>query len=272
MRKFIASAIQMNSQDNRGKNLEIADERIIQAINCGASFIVLPECTDYCGLEYEQNAEPSLEQSAAFHHFSYLSKKNGVWIYCGSIHEQSANPKKPYNTGMLIGPDGLLKAAYRKTHLFDVNIKNGPHITESAKVAPGNAFVTYATQEIGIIGFSICYDLRFPELFRVLALRGAEIICVPASFAHATGVYHWEPLLRARAIENGCYVIAPGQIGKKAAMTTYGHSMIIDPWGRKLAEAQESDGFISAEIDLDFVTSARLQTGTLINRRKDLYS
>lgn len=272
MKRFIAAAIQMNSQGDKNQNLDMAEQYLLEAVDKQAKLVVFPECMDYCGLDYAGNAESTLESSLAFLRLSQIAREKRVWVHCGSIHEKSKDPKKPYNTSMLIGPDGELHTYYRKLHLFDVNIENGPHIKESSKVTPGSSPVVYDTSEIGTIGFSICYDIRFPELYRMLCLNGAEVLCIPASFAYETGKSHWEALLRARAIEEGCYVIAAGQIGQKAAMNTYGHSLIIDPWGRVLAEAGDESHVIVAEVDLDYVISARLQTGTIINRRKDIYA
>ena len=154
--------------------------------------------------------------------------------------------------------------------MFDITLPDGKGFNESDKVAPGDDIVTVQT-ELGTFGMSICYDIRFPELYRIMALRGAQIIFAPASFTISTGKDHWEPILRTRAIENGCYIVAAGQMGVKPAYTAYGNSMIVDPWGTVIARGKEQPGLTYAEIDLDYLEQVREQVPSLENRRSDLY-
>lgn len=270
MGKFIAAAIQMDSQTNRERNLETACALLAQAVSRGAALIVFPECMDYCGPDYAGNAQ-TIEESEAFSALSVAAKRYGVWVHCGSIHEKRENGL-PYNTSFVISPQGEIKSVYRKMHLFDMDLAGRPSVRESHRVSPGREVVTLETGALGTLGLSICYDLRFPEIFRMETLRGAQILCNPACFSNITGPAHWETLLRARAIENGCYVIAPNQIGIKPEMTAFGHSLIIDPWGKVLACLEAGEGIITAEIDTEYTASVRTQTGTLCNRRPELYN
>ena len=172
----------------------------------------------------------------------------------------------------MINPQGELAARYRKLHPFDVVIPNGPEHRESRQVCPGREIVTVDTGEVGKLGLAICYDLRFGELFRLMALEGAQILLEPANFTMPTGKDHWEVLLRARSIENGCYVLAPAQCGQKPDFQAYGNAMIVDPWGTVIARASDRTQVVTAEIDLDYVAQVRRQLFTLENRREDVYS
>jgi len=188
------------------------------------------------------------------------------------MYEKDAKNPLPYNTTILINPKGEVVAKYSKIHPFDVVIKYGPAIRESDQICPGNEIVTRDTGEVGHIGLSICYDMRFGELYRLMALEGAQILIVPSNFLTNTGKDHWEPLLRARAIENGCYVIAPAQCGAKPTFQAYGKSLMVDPWGNVIAKASDKPCVITAEIDLDYLGSVRSQLCTLQNRRSDIYN
>ncbi len=270
MKKFLAAVVQMNSQQDKEKNLADAAAFLEEAAAKGAKFVIFPEGMDYCGPDTAANAE-KIPEGETFQKLSALAAKHKIWVHCGSIHEVNESDSRPYNTSFVLNPSGKLVAVYRKIHLFDVNVVDGPSIRESDRVCPGNEIVTVDTGEIGHLGLSICYDMRFGELYRLMTLRGANILCVPACFNLVTGKDHWEPILRTRAIENGCYVIAPGQIGVKPSMPTYGKSMIIDPWGNVVARASDRPCVIMAEIDLDYAESVRKQTYTLDNRRTDRY-
>jgi predicted amidohydrolase len=179
---------------------------------------------------------------------------------------------RPYNTALLFGPDGSLLTTYRKLHLFDATPdETAAPYRESGAVAQGDTLVTSEVEGLKL-GLATCYDLRFPELFRALALRGAEIFLLPAAFTMETGRDHWEPLIRARAIENGCYLIAAGQVGTfPPGRTTYGHSMVVDPWGTILAQAPDNPAVVVSEIDLDRVGDVRRRIPSLANRRADIY-
>ena len=178
--------------------------------------------------------------------------------------------KKIRNTLMLINPYGEIVCKYSKLHMYDVEVENGPSYKESDDITPGENIVLVDTP-FGRWGFAICYDIRFPELFRIMAVNGAELIFTPASFSAETGVCHWETILRTRAIENSLYIAAPDQIGQKPKTTAYGHSLIIDPWGNVIADAGTDENVIIAEIDREYLQSVRKQLPSLSNRREDIY-
>lgn len=270
MNQFLAAAIQIDSQDDREQNLKVLEELIAQAAGRGAKLICMPECVSYLGRDIAGAAE-RVPGGRSFQFFSRQAARHGVWLHCGSIYEENGT-RRPYNCTMVIDPRGELRAKYRKLHPFDVTIDKGPSVRESDTICPGDGIVTLDTGEVGHLGLAICYDMRFGELFRIMALEGAQIFVVPANFTLNTGKDHWFPLLRARAIENSCYVIAPGQVGKKPQFQAYGHSVIIDPWGEVVACASDRPGVITAEIDLGYVRQVRRQVFTLENRREDLYT
>lgn len=268
MQKYLMAAVQMDSGASKAENLRAAASYFEEAAVRGAKVIAFPETMEYSGTECAENAEyiPSGETCCML---SELAQKYGMWTL-GSIHEKENGCPRPYNTTVVMGPDGKLVARYRKIHLSDMHFP-GANL-ESSKMSAGNSLVTVRTEEVGNFGLSICYDIRFGEMYRLMALKAADILFIPASFYMNTGINHWEVLLRARAIENGCYVVAPTQCGKKLNYTAYGKSMIIDPWGNVLACASERPGLIMAEVDLDYVPIARSQTSTFHNRREDCYT
>lgn len=270
MTKFIAAAVQMDSQDDKNANLAAAEGYIREAAARGASLVVLPESMNYIGRDMAGEAE-TIPGGPTFRKMADLARELGIWLEAGSIYE--SNPEdsaRPFNTTFLVRPDGTLAAKYAKLHPFDVVLPNGVTSRESDRVCPGKAIETAET-ELGKVGMAICYDVRFGEMFRIMALEGAKIFAVPANFTVNTGKDHWEVLVRARAIENECYVIAPNQMGKKPRFTAYGNSLIVDPWGTVIARASDKPGVITAEIDLDYVTKVRQSTFTLDNRRPDVY-
>jgi predicted amidohydrolase len=196
-----------------------------------------------------------------------LARELRIYLVAGSILEEIPDSDKAFNTSLLFAPSGELLASYRKIHLFDVDLANGVSLRESATREYG-ASVAVVNTDLGTMGLTVCYDLRFPELYRDLAARGADLIFVPSAFTAFTGQAHWEPLLRARAIENQAYVIAPDQFGKNPkSFETHGHSMIIDPWGQITAELPGGPGVISAEIDLDYLARVRAELPALKHRR-----
>ena len=208
--------------------------------------MLLPEYLQYRGSDDGFRASARPIPGPHTEPFSEVARRHGAWILVGSTAETSADPARPYNTSALIAPDGSVAAVYRKVHLFDVAVEAGPVDTESARVTAGDGLVT-ADVDGAIVGLSICYDLRFPELYRALALAGAQILTVPSAFTARTGRDHWEVLLRARAIENAAYVLAPSQIGGPPGQTAYGHSVVIDPWGTVVAQAPDVVGIVRAE-------------------------
>lgn len=263
------AACQLSSGLDRATNLATAADLVRQAGDQGAELVILPENVGYLG---PASTAPSPERVtgpfATF--FSELASELKLWIVAGSFLESGAPGRRAYNTSLLFNPIGTIVAVYRKIHLYDVDIPGKVSARESAYAAPGDEIVVTKVNNI-YIGLSICYDLRFPELYRALVAQGAQLLAVPAAFRTHTGKDHWEVLLRARAIENQCYVVAAAQIGEDpAGRSHYGHSMIIDPWGTILAQAPDTTGVITAEIDFDHLATIRTQLPALKNRRLSL--
>ncbi len=267
MEHYTVAVVQMDTQNDKQYNLQQMGRYIDEAAGKGAALVAFPEVVNILS-ELPEHAEsipgPTtnlLAEKAKAHH---------IWIHGGSISEVNPNGTRTYNTSVLINPDGKIEGMYRKLHNFDMTLPDGSSVRESDNKEPGNAIVTVQT-ELGCVGFAICYDMRFPELFRLMRLAGAEIIFLPANFTKPTGQAHWEPILRSRAIENGVYIIAPNQTGEKEKFTAYGNSMIIDPWGTILVRAGEEPGLIFAEIDLAYLKQVREKNPSVENRRADIY-
>ncbi|MEO8571317.1 MAG: carbon-nitrogen hydrolase family protein [Chloroflexota bacterium] len=262
--------VQLDARDDVAANIAAAVALANEAAAGGARLIALPEYLQYRGSNDGFRASAQPIPGPHTEPFAEVARRRGVWILVGSTAEVSSDPLRPYNTSALIAPDGSLAAVYRKIHLFDVGVDVGPVDTESARVMAGDRLAT-ADVDGAVIGLSICYDLRFPELYRALALAGAQVLTVPAAFTERTGRDHWEVLLRARAIENACYVLAPAQIGGPPGQPAYGRSMVIDPWGTVVAQAPDGVGIIRADLDLERVAAIRRQIPALANRRPDAY-
>lgn len=272
MTKIIVAAVQMNSSYDKEKNLRLVADLVTEAARKGARLVALPELFSWQGgsREIPHACEPIPGPTSK--HMAELAARLKIFLLCGSILERNPRGLRPFNTSFLINPSGKVIAKYRKIHLFTVRLQSGTVVNEKASYTAGAAAVTAPTP-LGRLGFSICYDLRFPELYRALVDRGAVIITVPSSFTFATGKAHWELLLRARAIENQVYVIAPNQHGTDPQGTKrYGHSMIIDPWGNILTSRREGNGIIYAPIDLESLKQIRKNLPCLRQRRKDLFS
>jgi predicted amidohydrolase len=249
------AAVQMTSSADRGRNLEAAAALVRRASGAGARLIVLPEKWPYVhGPRMLEGAEPLDGPSVGA--ARGWARELGVAIVAGSVIERVEGERLARNTSVLVQPDGAVSAVYRKMHMFDVDV-GGVAYRESALTAPGEEVVV--GEALGRrIGMSVCYDLRFPELYRHLSAAGADVIVVPAAFTEFTGRDHWEPLLRARAIENQAFVIAAGQHGTHDDGTvSHGRSMVIDPWGVVLAQAPDGEGLAVA--DLDFVRMAQVR-------------
>ena len=260
----------MDSQDNVEQNLHTASAFIEEAAARGAKLIAMPENMHYVGLDSAAHAE-DVPGGPTFQLMSRLARQHKVWLHCGSIYEKNSSDPRPYNCTLVISPEGELAAKYHKIHPFDVVIPDGPVNRESDRICPGREIVTVDTGEVGCLGLSICYDIRFAELYRIMALEGAQILMTPADFTMPTGKDHWEAILRTRAIENGCYVVAPAQCGVKPKFQAYANSMVIDPWGNVIARASNRPEVITAVIDLDYLAQVRRQIFTLENRRPDVY-
>ena len=260
------SVCQLNARDDRADNLAVARELLGRAAAAGAELAVLPEYVDYLGPGKTAPKPEAIDgEFAAF--FSDAARELGIWVHAGSFHEAGPDEGRTYNTSLIFNPAGERVALYRKIHLYDVEIAGRVSYQESKSVAPGSE--TVVTEIAGVpTGLSICYDLRFPELYRRLAIAGAKVLVVPAAFMLHTGRDHWEVLLRARAIENQCYVVAAGQIGDhEPRRTCFGRSMIINPWGTVLAQAPDTVGIVTAELDLGRLDTIREELPSLANRR-----
>jgi deaminated glutathione amidase len=264
-----AAVVQLNSTNDKGRNLAAAERLVRAAAGDRAQLVALPEKWNLLGggEELVAGAEaldgPSLTAARAW------AGELGIHLLAGSVPEQGPTGKS-FNTSVLIGPDGEDLAVYRKIHMFDVDV-DGVAYRESAHEEPGEEIVSASVGDT-VIGLSVCYDLRFPELFRILAVRGARVLAVPSAFTATTGRDHWEPLLRARAIENQAFVLAPNQIGEAPPhFDSYGQSMIVDPWGVVLASAPDEECFVAAELDFDAQERVRGALPSLANRRPQLY-
>ena len=268
---MLVAAIQMNSQDNKEKNVQSAEKLIDIAAGKGAKLAVLPEMFNFLGLGDQRPAEAEEIPGPTIQRMMHKATQHQMFIIAGSILEVGPTPDKVYNTSVFISPEGQIIARYRKIHLFDIVVEGLPPYEESASVAPGKEIVTVETQ-FGTVGMTICYDLRFPELYCALSNKGSQIITIPAAFTLHTGLAHWEVLIRARAIENLSYVIAAAQVGfHPVNRECYGNSMIVDPWGTVVARAPSMESVVIADIDLDYLDKVRKNLPSLTHRRKEVY-
>ncbi|MZR29023.1 carbon-nitrogen hydrolase family protein [Sneathiella litorea] len=269
MSSFTAACVQLTSTGNVQENLSTATSLIREAAKAGADFIATPEVTNMLEPnKVEARAKAQLqEEDITLKAFRSLAEETGKWILAGSLVIKKPDDDRLANRSFLIRPDGQIGAQYDKIHMFDVELDNGEAHKESRAYAPGDAAHLVETSW-GTVGMSVCYDVRFAHLYQKLALAGAGVFTVPAAFTATTGQAHWHILLRARAIENGAFVIAPAQCGQHTEKRrTYGHSLIIDPWGKILAEAGEEPGFITAKIDMADIARRRQQIPNLKNIR-----
>jgi predicted amidohydrolase len=267
MKSYLAAAIQMTSLPDLQKNLVQAEELIDLAVRRGAELVSLPENFSFLGDEGEKVAQGEAIAQASEKFLKTMAQRFQVTILGGGFPVPVGNGKV-YNTALLIDPSGQELCRYQKVHLFDVNVPDGNTYRESSTVMAGTHLPSvYHSNELGGLGLSVCYDVRFPELYRHLAHQGADILFVPAAFTAYTGKDHWQVLLQARAIENTCYVIAPAQTGQHYAMRhTHGHAMIVDPWGVILADAGDRPGVAIAEIDPVRLEQVRRQMPSLQHR------
>jgi predicted amidohydrolase len=266
---FKAACIQLNSGPDIGLNLDLASQLIRDAAGQGAQFIATPENTCHMRHPAEEKLRSALpeECNKALAAFSMLAKELGVWLEVGSLSILIEKENRIANRCYVIQPDGNIAARYDKIHMFDVDLPTGESHRESNLVRPGEKLVTVETP-FAKLGLTICYDLRFAYLYRALAQAGANLITVPAAFTVPTGRAHWHILLRARAIETGAFIMAPAQCGThEGGRATYGHSLIVGPWGDVLAEGGEEPGIIVAEIDMDASAKARSAIPALAHDR-----
>jgi predicted amidohydrolase len=272
------AAIQMNSTDDRDRNLAVADRLVRAAAADGASLVVLPEKWSVLGTPEQLAAGAEPLNGPAIGWARQTARELGVDLVAGSIVERVEGREKRSNTSVHVGPDGGIRAVYRKVHLFDVEVA-GTVYRESDGEEPGEELVTseltagaHASDPVGL-GMAVCYDLRFPELFRILALRGARVMTLPSAFTLATTRDHWEVLLRARAIENQCFLVAPNQIGvSPPGNRSGGRSLVVDPWGLVLATAPDEETYVTADLDLARLDAIRTRLPSLANRRPRAYA
>ncbi len=262
----IAVAQTASGADKR-HNVERAVVLVREAADTGAAIVALPETFDFRGdtAQLTDIAEPL--PGSAISALMAVARERGLWILAGSVHERHPDGGMPYNTSVLITPAGDIAAVYRKIHLFDITI-GARSVAESAHYSRGTEVVCVPAAGVQV-GLSICYDIRFPELYRRFADAGADLVFIPSSFTAPTGEAHWEVLVRARAIENQCFVAAPGQAGVGAGgIPTYGNSMIVDPWGQVLARASgEGEQVIAATLDFEQMAAIRERLPALRNRK-----
>jgi deaminated glutathione amidase len=267
-----AGAIQLNSTDDTDRNLATADRLVREAASLGAELVILPEKWTVLGTAEQMTAAAQPLDGPAIEWARSIARELGIDLVAGSIVEYVAGRPKTSNTSVHVGPDGELRSVYRKIHMFDVEV-DGDTYAESASEEPGDEVVVSELAGGVLLGMSICYDVRFPELYRSLSAGGAEILAVPSAFTLATTRDHWEVLLRARAIENQCFVIAPNQIGAHPpGHRAGGRSMIVDPWGIVLATAADEEMAIVSDLDLELLRDVRRRLPALVHRRPEVYA
>ncbi|TGZ57544.1 deaminated glutathione amidase [Temnothorax longispinosus] len=271
----LIAVCQMRSIADKVKNLEVVAELAAEAKRKSATIAFFPEACDFLAdnkKDIVAMAEPLTGQTVAS--YKEIAEKNDIWLSLGGVHEASGDVEKIYNTHILINNEGQLVATYRKIHLFDMDNKDtGVRLMESDYVLKGTEIVPPVPTPIGKLALSICYDMRFPELSLTLRNMGAQILTYPSAFTYQTGAAHWEVMLRARAIENQCYVIAAAQTGAhNKKRVSWGHAMIVDPWGAVIAQCAEKTGIAIAEIDLALLEKVRKNMPCGEHRRTDLYS
>ena len=274
---MIVGLIQQRSTTDLEHNLRRGQELAHQALEQGATWLLFPENAPFLGRDRDKLSVAQPLDGPIVEHYRALARDAGCWVTVGSVPERSPSPDHTYNTQIVLDPSGQLVAAYRKIHLFDVELDDGTHLHESATILPGDALVTHTIPwthaplahaplapsaepaPAAIVGMSVCYDLRFAELYRALTLdHGAHILTVPSAFTLQTGRFHWHALLRARAIENQTYVLAPNQYGVHGpGRASFGQSAIYDPWGQLLAQAPERECVVCAPIELEPLLQVR---------------
>lgn len=273
---------QLNSRQNKQRNLEMAEEAVADLAAQGADLVMLPEVANFHGLDadYAEHAEccpgPFTDWCRE------QARRHGIYLHCGSFAERrtpegagasstGTDEERVYNTSIVFDRNGEELARYSKIHLFDAVLVDGLEYKESSAFTPGNDVAVCECDGI-LFGLAICYDVRFPDMFNVLADMGAQVMLVPSAFTIPTGISHWEPCLRARAIETGCYVAGCGQWGRYArGRENYGHSMVVDPWGMVIAQCSEGVGTVLAELDMDCLEVMRERMPVQRHRRRDLF-
>ena len=265
------AALQMDAGRDVAANLDAATSLVSRAVEAGATYVQTPEYFSYLGSPSGLADAAESVPGPTTRHFGALARAARVTIHLGSIAERAASGKF-HNTSVVIGPSGQIVATYRKAHLFDVAVTGEVASRESDAVEAGTAMVVASLPEVRV-GLSVCFDVRFPELYRRLASAGAQVLAIPAAFSAATGRVHWHVLVRARAIENHAFVVAAAQAGAHGTFPTYGHSLIVDPWGQVLAEGPaEGEAVVVADLDLGEVARRRAQIAVLDLARPEVYA
>ncbi len=268
--RVVAAVVQMTSTTDVERNLATAEELVAHAAERAARFVALPE--NFAFLRSEGEPVPDAQQLDGpwVRRMADLARRHGLTLLLGSLPERVDGDARVRNTSVLLGPDGTTLAVYRKIHLFDSDLPGMEHLKESRSVVPGDE-LTVVDTEAGRLGLSICYDLRFPELYRALSRRGALVLCVPSAFTERTGKAHWEVLLRARAIENLAYVLAPAQVGHHGGgRASHGQALIVDPWGSVIAQVPDGEGVAIAELDFSRLARLRRELPALSHARLPL--
>ncbi|NCG21766.1 MAG: carbon-nitrogen hydrolase family protein [Rhodobacterales bacterium] len=269
---FLAAVVQLNCTSNSEKNWSSAEALIRRAAQSGATLVATPENSNFLGPHHDKVRLAEPITGPTVQRFADLARELDITLVVGSVNERSDDPNRCYNTTIVLTPQGEIAGSYRKVHLFDVDLSDEVRFLETNTTVAGDAPVVAQTPA-GMLGLSICYDLRFPEHYRQLLNFGAQLLMVPSAFTSTTGQAHWEPLLRARAIENQCYVLAPGQVGHhddNGLRHSHGNSMIIDPWGLVIARCSDGPGLALAEIDLERLRAIRRGMPCASHRRLGL--
>ena len=264
---LLVGAVQMTSTADRQRNLDTSVRLVNEAADLGAKLVGLPENFSFMGREEERIAGAETVEGPTISALREVARRRAIHVIAGSIPERIDAPGKTANTSVLVASDGSVAAIYRKIHLFDVAIPDGARYAESRTVEPGREVVAVPTA-VGTLGLTVCYDLRFPELYRRLSALGAELLSIPSAFTLFTGKDHWEVLLRARAIENLAYVLAPAQVGKHSATrVTFGNAMIVDPWGVVLARCPDRETVCVAPVSGERLAQVRRELPALEHRK-----
>ncbi|KAM4664034.1 deaminated glutathione amidase isoform 2-T4 [Discoglossus pictus] len=272
----LIAVCQMTSTSDKEKNLSTGSRLIREAAARRACMVFLPEAFDYIGSSTEETLElAETLTGVTIQSYSSLARECGVWLSLGGFHENGPDWEKDRrvcNSHVVLDDTGRIVSVYRKTHLFDVDLQSGVSLKESNFTIPGAGLLRPVCTPAGKVGLGVCYDLRFPELSLALTQEGAELLTYPSAFTVTTGLAHWEVLLRARAIENQCYVVAAAQTGShNQKRASYGHSMVVDPWGVVISQCQEGEGLCYAEINLPYLHRVRQEMPVRRHRRTDLY-
>jgi deaminated glutathione amidase len=263
----VAAVVQMTSTTDVERNLAAAEELVERAARRGAQLVGLPENFAFLRSEGQPVPDAQALDGPWVRRMADLARRHAITLLLGSLPEKVEGDSRLRNTSVLLGPDGARIAVYRKIHLFDIDLPGMEHLKESRAVAPGEEIVVVDTAA-GRLGLSICYDVRFPELYRALSRRGARVLCVPAAFTERTGKAHWEVLLRARAIENLAYVLAPAQVGHHGGgRMSHGQALIVDPWGSVVAQVPDGEGVALAELDFGRLERLRRELPALSHAR-----